>query len=112
MCCTTWQFVIDVLFKSRQQHIPWLMPRPVALQLLGLNGRPSFPDSEVIRAYEDLMNATLEAGYSSQGMQARNRVLTLAKEYAISNKGRLTQGAARHPGGGLPHGCCRCKPKT
>jgi hypothetical protein len=58
------------------------------LQLLGLQGRRSYTDSEVSSAYDDLILAPMEEGYSEAVLAGRAELLNAAREQVIGLKGK------------------------
>lgn len=64
------------------------------MQMLGLQGRRTYTDSEVNTAYDDLMRAPMEEGYSEAVLAGRRELLNAVREQVISLKGSPNKEAA------------------
>jgi hypothetical protein len=64
------------------------------MQMLGLHGRRTYTDSEVNSAYDDLITASMEEGYSEAVLTGRRDLLNAVREQVISLKGNPNKEAA------------------
>lgn len=81
----------------QQRHSRASRPDPAAAapQLLGLKGRESYLDPQILAAYEGLLAAPLEPGFSEGAGEGRAFLLQAAADELRRTRGRAPPGEAR-----------------
>ena len=89
MITANWQ-PRQVVFRQRLTRLSYHQHFVVLIQLLGLTGRETHVEPQIVAAFEDLASTSVEEGYSSRVQDGKLRVLDQAVEHIRNFNGEVS----------------------
>ena len=80
----------QVVFRQRLTRLSYHQHFVVLIQLLGLTGRETHVEPQIVAAFEDLASTSVEEGYSSRVQDGKLRVLDQAVEHIRNFNGEVS----------------------